>query len=120
MDEADLVLAWFRAFVVTLVVELLVLAPILYKRDPKLDRCVTTVTLGQVTTHPIVWFVLPVLGLPYLIYSGVAELWAVVVEATLYRLVYPSLTVKRAGLLSLAANAASVVVGLILRHFGLV
>ncbi len=120
MDEADLVIAWFRAFVVTLVVELSVLTPLLYKVDKKLGRCVGVITLGQVTSHPLVWFVFPVLELPYLVYSGIAELWAVAIEAVLYRLVFPSLTLKRACLLSFAANATSVVVGLILRHFGLV
>lgn len=120
MDESDLVIAWFRAFVLTLLVELLVLTPVLSKQDRKVGRCVATVTLAQVTSHPLVWFVIPVFGLPYLAYTCVAELWAVVVEAALYRLGYPSLTVTRAGLLSLAANAASVIVGLILRHFGYV
>jgi hypothetical protein len=120
MDESDLVLAWLRAFVVTWVVELLVLTPLLCKEDKKLGRCVGVITLGQIASHPLVWFVFPVLELPYLVYCGIAELWAVVVEAALYRLVYPSLTLKRAGLLSLAANGASVVVGLILRRFGLV
>ncbi len=114
MSEAELVLLWGRAFVVTVAVELGVVVPWLRSVEASLVRRSAIVVLGQVATHPWVWFVLPALPLPHAGYWTVAEAFAVLVEAVLYRLTLP-LTWGRALLVSFAANAASVTVGFLLR-----
>jgi hypothetical protein len=62
-------------------------------------------------THPVVWFVLPRLGLPYWAYVGVAEAYAVAVEA----LWAWRFGVRRAWAWSLLANGASFGLGMLSR-----
>ncbi len=107
-------LHWGRAFAVTVAVELGVLVPWLRVAEPRLVRRGAIVLLGQMTTHPWVWFVLPALPFAHAIYWAVAETFAVLVEAALYRLTLP-LSWRRAVLASFVANAASVGVGFVLR-----
>jgi hypothetical protein len=114
VTEADLVLHWGRAFVVTAAVELGVLVPGLRAAEPRLLRRGAIVLLGQMATHPWVWFVLPALPFAHAVYWAIAETFAVLVEALLYRLTLP-LAWRRALLMSLLANAASVAVGFVLR-----
>ncbi len=114
VTEADLVLHWGRAFVVTVTVELGVLVPWLRVAEPRLLRRGAIVLLGQMATHPWVWFVLPALPFAHAVYWAIAETFAVLVEAVLYRLTLP-LSWRRALLVSFVANAASVGVGLMLR-----
>jgi hypothetical protein len=114
VTEADLVLHWGRAFVVTAAVELGVLVPWLRTAEPRLLRRSAIVFLGQMATHPWVWFVLPALPFAHAVYWAIAETFAVLVEAALYRLTLP-LGWRRAVLMSFLANLASVLVGLVLR-----
>ncbi|HRG94652.1 MAG TPA: hypothetical protein PLR99_00295 [Polyangiaceae bacterium] len=107
--------AWARAFVLTQAVE----API-YRRVGRVP--VWAALAPSAITHPFVWFAFPRLqehGVSYLQMAAVSEAFAWAVEAA-----FLALTVRvpwrRACLLSLLANAASVVVGLTLREFGLV
>ncbi len=68
--------------------------------------------LASALTHPVVWFVFPLLPLPYWPMVALAELFAVVVEGMWLRFN----GVARAFLWSLLANAFSFTVGLVLRH----
>lgn len=109
------VAAWARAFFVTVAIELAI-APWLLDRQPWTRRA-GAVVLANLASHPIVWLVIPELGLGWPLWLIVAELWAVVVEATLYVLVFRGR--RQAVLASLVANAASLAVGLVLRRAGL-
>jgi hypothetical protein len=61
-----------------------------------------------------VWFIFPELHLPRPAFLLVAETWAVVIEAAIYRFVLPGLSWRRAALVSAIANGASVLAGLLL------
>ena len=62
-------------------------------------------------THPLVWFLFPLLPLPYWVMLGCAETFAVVVEGAWLEWN----EVDRAYFLSLLVNATSFTVGLLLR-----
>lgn len=117
MTEADLALAWVRAFALTLIVELAVAAPLLSRSLPSLPRRLALVTFAQLSTHPVLWFVLPLLHLPRTSFLVTAELWACLAETVLYTVAIP-LPPQRALGVALAANAVSFLVGLWLRALG--
>lgn len=105
------ILAWLRAFAFTQLVE----API-YRG---LVKARWTVALGaSAITHPFVWFAFPYLrlvpGIGYLAMVIVAELFAWLVEAVYLRLVL-RISWRRAVLASLAANSASLGLGILMR-----
>jgi hypothetical protein len=106
--------AWLRAFLVTAAVELLVAVPLLGRSRPAARRA-AAVLLGQLATHPLVWFVWPSLGLGRTAFLVVAESWAFVIELATYRLVFPDLPTRRAAASSALANGASLAVGLLFR-----
>jgi hypothetical protein len=107
---------WLRAFGVTLAVEAAVAVPALRRTEPRLARLMATVALANLATHPLVWFLFPGLAVGYLPRLIGSETFAVVVEAGTYAFVLERLGVRRATVVSLAANAASVAVGLVLRR----
>ena len=94
--------AWLIAFGLTQVLEVPV-----YTRV----TTVKTAFLASALTHPVVWFVFPLLPLPYGVMVFAAEVFAVVVEALWLRWN----GVPRALLWSFLANAFSASVGLALR-----
>lgn len=104
--------AWLRAFAFTQLVE----API-YRRAARVSwlHSLAPSTL----THPIVWFVFPALlgddASRYIAMVIAAELFAFAFEA-LYLRVVPKVPVKRAFVLSFAANGASLTLGLLSRR----
>jgi hypothetical protein len=65
-------------------------------------------------THPVVWFVIPELGLPFWAYFALAESFAVLAEWAYLR----AFEIGRPGWLSLSANATSATVGLLLHTLG--
>jgi hypothetical protein len=105
--------AWLRAFLLTASIELVVLIPLLGK-DHRFVRRAAAVLLGQLASHPLVWFVWPALGFSRPGYLALAESWAVVVEWLTYRLVFPSLSWSRALAISALANGASLAAGTLL------
>lgn len=109
---------WARAFLLTLGTELLVAVPLL-GREPSRLRRVGAVAFGNAVSHPVVWFVVAPAVEPYGHMLVVAESWAVLSEAVLYRLLVPGVGAKRAFLVALAANAVSVGLGLLARALGL-
>lgn len=101
--------AWLRAFAFTQIVEV----PI-YRRmlGVSYGRAFT----ASAITHPVVWFVFPsvgsALGVGYLGYAILAELFAWLVEAFYFARV-ARIPLRRSLLVSLCANAASVALALI-------
>ena len=106
------VLAWLRAFALTVAVELVVAVPLLAPAEPRRGRRVATVALANLATHPLVWFAFPGLALGTTTRVLSSELWAVAGEAAIYLLVWPAAHRRRVVLVSLVANAASVMAGL--------
>ncbi len=113
------VLAWAKAFALTLGIECLVAVPLLARfarasARPTFMRRLLAVWFGNLASHPAVWFVFPAL------LRGTAELsvqesWAVLVEAALYGLVFPASGFRSALAVSALANAVSLSLGLVLR-----
>ncbi|MBS1120287.1 MAG: putative rane protein [Deltaproteobacteria bacterium] len=109
--------AWLEAFVLTYVIEAAIALPMLRAADPSLARRAALCWFAQLVTHPAVWFIIPRLGLSDPVTVVVAEIWALVLEGVFYALVFPSAGLRRAILVSIAANAASFSVGMALRAF---
>lgn len=97
-------LEWLLAFGFTQVVEV----PI-YLR---FTRSFSTSFLASAFTHPLVWFVFPLLPLGYWPMVACAEVFAVLVEAAWLR----TRGARRPLLLSLLANGASFCLGLLSRE----
>ncbi len=101
---------WFTAYLLTQAVEIPIY--LAATRGKPWRARLAIAAAASTLTHPMVWFVIPSLGWPnYEAYFVGAESFAFAVEALLLW----SLAVRRPLLWSLAANAGSVVVGLILR-----
>lgn len=112
------VTAWLRAFGLTLLVELPIAGLLLARVEPGAPKraaaIVAAVVVANLATHPLVWFLFPGLALRYAARLTLSEVWAVMAEAGIYLLVWPALRFRRALLVSLAANAASALLGLLL------
>ncbi len=98
---------WLNAFIFTQLVEV----PIYVRFIPGEHRAARAF-VASLVTHPIVWFVIPLLELPYYPYAFVAELFAWLTEAVYMHW----LGVRRPLLVSLLANAASAGLGPICRE----
>jgi hypothetical protein len=103
---------WLRAFGLTLLVELAIALPVLAPVEPRLSRRAAAVLFANLATHPLVWFLFPGLAISAVPRLALSEAWAVVAELAIYRIVWPALSIRRSALLSLAANAASLLAGL--------
>jgi hypothetical protein len=106
--------AWLIAFAVTVASELVVAVPVLAAGGSR-SRRVTAVCLAQLATHPSVWFIWPLLGLSRPLFLLVAESFALLAEALIYRFSFERLSWSRCFAASALANGASVFVGLWLR-----
>ncbi|HYQ45220.1 MAG TPA: hypothetical protein VER11_24705 [Polyangiaceae bacterium] len=114
--------AWLVAFALTVASELAVAVPLLgaidahplEPREANRARRVAAVCLAQLATHPSVWFIWPLLNLPRPLFLLVAESFALLVEALIYRFSFERLSWSRCFATSALANAASVLVGLYL------
>jgi hypothetical protein len=99
---------WLPAFVLTLVVELPIAVLLLRPSGLGVWRLAGIVAIANLATHPVVWFVLPqLLDVGTVAYVAASEAWAVAVEAACYWLTVPGIGLRRAALVSVAANAAS-------------
>lgn len=105
---------WLGAFALTLGVELLV-SFLLLRHEPRKTRRVAALLLVNLATHPIVWFVFPAWTLPAAARFGAAELFAVLVEAWAFSVIWPGLPARRACLVALLANTASATTGVLIR-----
>jgi hypothetical protein len=105
---------WLRAFGLTVLIELIVAVPLLATAERSVARRVGAVIAANLATHPLVWFLFPGLAVGHWTQFGLSEAWAFLAELAIYRLVWPALRPSRAGLVSLVANAASCLFGLLL------
>jgi hypothetical protein len=103
---------WFRAFVLTVVVETPIAALVLRRAEPSWPRLLVLILFANLATHPAVWFIFtqPLL-LGTWSYMAVVEGWAVAAEALFYWAAFRGLPARRAIGVSLLANAASFLVG---------
>ncbi|HVT09115.1 MAG TPA: hypothetical protein VHO67_16760 [Polyangia bacterium] len=108
------VASWLRAFGLTVLVELAVAVPLLAAAERSLGRRVGAVVAANLATHPLVWFLFPGLAFGHWTQFGLSEAWAVLAEIAVYRLVWPAMRPRRAVLVSIGANAASCLLGLLL------
>ena len=108
---------WLRAFAVTLLVEVPIATPLLGVVERSIARRIAIVVVANLATHPLVWFLFPGLAAGRATRLALSEAWALLAEWTIFILVWPSLRDRRAGLVSLAANAASVAAGVALACF---
>ena len=92
-----------------MLVELLVFYP--FARN-SVSKGFAAVLLVNSLSLPIVWFVIPLIVNSYLSYAFSAELFAVVSEAVLLRILLP-FSLKRAMVASVSMNMVSFLVGLI-------
>lgn len=103
---------WFRAFLLTLVVEIPVATFLLRRAEPDRLRLVLLVVFANLATHPLVWFVWTqvfLVGTPE--YLVVAEAWAVAAEAVFYWAAFRAAGWRRAIAIAVVANVTSFVVG---------
>jgi len=106
--------AWLTAFALTVLSELAIAVPLLRAGGPR-PRRVAAVCLAQLATHPAVWFIWPLLELPRPVFLSLAEAWALVVEALIYRFSFERIAWSRCFAASALANAGSLFLGLWLR-----
>jgi hypothetical protein len=107
--------AWFTAFILTVVIEGPVVWLLVRRQEPDLLRLGPLVVFANLATHPAVWFIftqLLLVGTPN--YTLVTETWAVGAEALFYLISVRRLSARRALAASLAANAASYLVGVLI------
>ena len=102
---------WLRAFAVTLLVEIPIATPLLRIAERSVARRIALVVVANLATHPLVWFLFPGLASGRVTRLALSEAWALLAELAIYRLVWPALRTRRAALVSLVANAASVAAG---------
>jgi hypothetical protein len=111
------VTAWLRAFGLTLLIELPLATPLLAAVEARAWRRGAAVIAANLVTHPLVWFLFPGLALGWPARFALSEAWALFAEAAVYLTVWPALRFRRALLVSLVANGASAVAGLILAKY---
>jgi hypothetical protein len=103
---------WFRAFLLTVIIEIPVATYLLRRDEPQPWRTAALVFFANLASHPMVWYVWTqvfLFGTPTFVVA--AEAWAVVVEAVFYALAFRGLGSGRAVLISVVANAASFAIG---------
>ncbi|MCX6768383.1 MAG: hypothetical protein NTY83_00865 [Candidatus Micrarchaeota archaeon] len=104
-----------HAYIITVLVETLILYLLLRKRYPA-PAIIRNSVVANSLTLPFVWFVFPVLGsgLSWALLTAVAELFAFGAEAALYRALFGKMGWADAARVSFVCNLLSLVVGLIL------
>jgi hypothetical protein len=109
------VLLWFKAFALTLAIELPIAARLLRgQAGAPLGRRLGAVLVANLASHPAVWFVFPELSRNSAAVLAASEFWAFASEVAIYRLIFtgpPALTWRRAVLVSGVANAVSFFIG---------
>src|SRR5262249_58730157 len=101
-----------RAFILTVLVEVPVATYLLRGANPQPWRTAALVFFANLASHPLVWYVWTQAFLfGSVTFVVVAETWAVVIEAAFYFVAFRGLSLPRAVLVSVVANAASFAVG---------
>lgn len=103
------------AFLVTAAVEAPIVVALTRGHPTSAWRRALMAIFAQLVTHPLVWFVFPrLVGLTGGSSLVLSELWAWLAEAAFYMVVLPGLSPARAIGTSAVANAASILVGLVI------
>lgn len=103
---------WLAAFLLTLAIELPVVAGLLRRAEPNPVRLGVLLVFANLSTHPLVWYVFTQLFLiGTLEYVLAAETWAVAAEAVFYTAAMRGLSTRRAIAVAVTANASSFLVG---------
>lgn len=110
---------WLRGFGLTLAIEECVALPLLARIEPSRGRRALAVLLANLTTHPLVWFFFTRLGWSWTVGVLVAEGWAFGFEILAYRVIFSEAPWKWCALVSVAANTASFMTGLLATRWGL-
>lgn len=106
--------AWLAAFLLTVAVEIPMVALLLRGRPPGGWRLLVLVVFANLATHPAVWFIFPQLFLVgTLPFTLAAETWAVAAEAVFYGTAFRGISPLRAIGTALVANATSFFIGLV-------
>ncbi len=109
---------WFRAFVLTVLVEAPIVAAALRSREPSWARLLVLIVFANLASHPAVWFVFTQLLLVgTLEYTVVVEGWAIACEALFFWAVFRGLPARWALVIALVANITSFLVGRLLFGF---
>jgi hypothetical protein len=107
-----LIAPWARAFALTCVIEIPIVLWATRDVGAPARRAVIAL-VGQLATHPLVWFAFPYIpGVTGWTSFVASELYATALEAVLYATAWPRLGTARAFGVSAVANAASLAVGL--------
>jgi hypothetical protein len=116
-----LIIHWFRAFVLTLVIEQVAAGWVLRRDVPALRRT-ALIAVCNVASHPAVWLIFPELGAGLgwtrLDTLAISELWAFGLEALVYWLFLGPGHGRKALYAATLANALSLSIGLGLRALG--
>jgi hypothetical protein len=103
---------WFPAFVLTVLVEGVVVVAGFRDAGVRLPRLILILLFANLATHQAVWFVYTQLFLVGTVaYVVASEVWAAAAEAVFYWAVLPGVSVRRVIAVSVVANAASFLVG---------
>ncbi len=104
-----------HAYIITVLVETLILYLLLRKRYPA-PAIIRNSVVANSLTLPFVWFVFPVLGsgLSWVLLTAVAELFAFGAEAAVYRVLFQRMDWADAARMSFICNLLSFLTGLVL------
>jgi hypothetical protein len=105
---------WLRAFLLTCVIEIPIVAVGTRSSGHALGRRLLVAVCAQVLTHPFVWFVFPELPVDAGVAFTSSELYAWLGESAFYALLLRGIGLARAAGLSGVANALSLAAGLLL------
>jgi hypothetical protein len=107
--------AWLRAFLLTALIEVPIVLALTRENPTPPRRRLALALFAQLVTHPLVWYVFPILpGLPRAYTLTLSELWAWLGEALFYTVALAPLRPVRAIGVAGVANATSFGLGLLL------
>jgi hypothetical protein len=105
---------WLAAFLITLAVEVPIVA-LLLRRHLGLAQAAAIAVLAQIATHPALWFLVPQFD-PYLLWVAVAESGVVLVESAIFATALhrsgADRWIARGFLVALVANLITTTIGL--------
>ncbi|MFH1520302.1 MAG: hypothetical protein ABID61_01525 [Candidatus Micrarchaeota archaeon] len=102
---------FLQAYVLTIIIECIVLYFLVRKHYPSVAILKNGIIASTITL-PFVWFVFPLLGLPWIYVTLISESFAFVVEGIIYLKIFNQIKAPMAFFCSFTCNVASVVIGL--------
>lgn len=103
---------WFVAFVITLAIELPIVAFLVRRIESDLLRLGILIVFANLATHLAVWYVVTqMLLIGTMGYTLVAESWAIAGEAVFYWAAIRGLSARQAFAIAVVANVSSFIAG---------